>query len=76
METKVRTRGRSAGTTTLLWAATAGQLVFGVLTGILVLGLVPADGVDFNVVGSLLLCVVTGPAALGCWLYRRAHGDL
>lgn len=31
------------------------ELVFGFLTGLLILGLVPADGVDFNVLGSLVL---------------------
>jgi hypothetical protein len=80
METKIRVRGRatgrSAGTEVLLWAATAGQLVFGVLTGILVLGLIPGDKVGFNVIGSLVLCVITGAAALGCWAFRRAHNDL
>lgn len=76
METKTRTTGRGAGTETLLWAATAGQLVFGVLTGILILGLIPQDKVDFNVLGSLVICVVTGVATGACWLFRRSHNDL
>lgn len=79
METKTRPTVRSrrtAGTGALLWAATAGQLVFGFLTALLVVGLIPADGVDFNVLGSLVLCAVTGPATWVCWAYRRSHNDL
>jgi hypothetical protein len=41
----------------LLSLAIVAELVFGFLTGLLILGLVPADGVDFNVVGSLVLMV-------------------
>lgn len=33
------------------------ELVFGFFTGLLVLGLAPRDGVDFNVLGSLVLTV-------------------
>lgn len=46
----------------VLAVAIVAELVLGFLTGLLVLGLVPADGVDFNVLGSVVLAV---PCAVG-----------
>lgn len=42
---------------TKLSVAIVAEVVFGFLTALLILGLVPADGVDFNVLGSLVLAV-------------------
>lgn len=44
------------------------ELVFGFLTGLLILGLVPQDGLDFNVLGSLVL---TAPCAVVYHVSRR-----
>lgn len=51
-----------------IYLAIALELIFGFLTGLLILGLVPADGVDFNVVGSLVLAV---PCAAVYWAAHR-----
>lgn len=40
-----------------LWLAILVELAFGFLTGLLILGLIPNDGVDFNVIGSVLLAI-------------------
>lgn len=42
------------------YALIALELVFGVLSGILLIGLIPGDGLDFNVLGSLVVLAVTG----------------
>ena len=51
-----------------IYGAIALELVFGFLTALLILGLVPQDGVDFNVVGSLVLTV---PCAAVYWAAHR-----
>lgn len=48
------------------------ELVFGFLTGLLILGLAPRDGVDFNVLGSLVLAVPCGALYLVARRYRKA----
>jgi hypothetical protein len=47
------------------------QLVFGFLAGLLLLGLVPGDSVNFNVIGSLIMAVPCTGAFLAATWYRR-----
>ncbi len=49
------------------------QFAIGLVVAILVLGLVPGDGMDFNVTGSLVL-IVLGLALMGASEgFRRGH---
>ncbi len=54
--------------------ATVVELVFGVLTGILLLSLVPGDEVHTNVVGALVLATLTGAVYAVASVYRRRAG--
>lgn len=49
------------------------ELVLGFLTWLLITGLVPADKVDFNVLGSVVLCIVCGIPYWVAHLYVKAH---
>lgn len=49
-------------------AAVAVMMVSGLLGAVLLLGLIPGDGMDFNVVGSLALIAVCAPAF---WVSNR-----
>lgn len=56
-----------------LSTAIVAELVLGFLTWLLVLGFVPSDGVDFDVIGSMALIVVL---SLPYWVahrYVKAH---
>lgn len=58
---------------TTVYAAIAVDLALGTLTWLLVLGLLPHDKVNFNVVGSLaLIALCAAPyAAVHLWLRRQ-----
>lgn len=49
-------------------AAIVAELVLGFLTWLLILGLVPADTLDFNVLGSVVMAVVCG---IPYWIAHR-----
>ena len=49
--------GREIG----IYAVIAVQMISGIVAGLLLIGLVPGDGMDFNVLGSLVLGI---PAAV------------
>lgn len=57
----------------LVTLATVAELVFGFLTGLLLLSLVPGDGVHANVLGALVLAAVTGGAFFAARTYRIRH---
>lgn len=50
------------------YCAIAVMLVSGFVGGVLILGLIPGDGVDFNVLGSMILAV---PCGLVFWASHR-----
>lgn len=50
------------------YCAIALMMVSGVAGGVLVLGLIPGDGIDINVLGSLMLAV---PCGLVFWASHR-----
>lgn len=50
------------------YCAIALMVVSGVVGGVLVIGLVPGDGLDLNVLGSLVLAA---PCALVFWVSQR-----
>jgi hypothetical protein len=49
------------------------QVAIGLVVAILVLGLVPGDGMDFNVTGSLVLIVIGLGLLLAAEGFRRGH---
>lgn len=49
------------------------ELVLGTLTWILVLGLLPADTVNFNVLGSVVMAAVCALPYWGAHKYVKAH---
>lgn len=49
------------------------ELVLGFLTWLLILGLVPADHIDFNVLGSVVMAVVCGIPYWGAHQYVKAR---
>jgi len=53
---------------TKLGVAIIVEMVLGFFTWLLVLGLIPADGVDFNVLGSVVMIVL---CAAPYWLAHR-----
>jgi hypothetical protein len=53
---------------TKTYCAIAVMLVSGVVGGVLVLGLIPGDGIDVNVIGSLVLAV---PCGIVFWISQR-----
>lgn len=55
------------------YALIAVELVSGVLAGLLLLGLVPGDGVNFNVLGSLVLFVPCALVFLAASRYRKRN---
>lgn len=46
-----------------IYVLTAVQLIFGFVAGLLLLGLIPGDRVNFNVIGSLVLMIPTAGLA-------------
>lgn len=49
------------------------ELVLGFLTWLLVLGLVPADTINFNILGSAVMAVVCGIPYWAAHRYVKAH---
>lgn len=49
------------------------QVVLGLPVAILLLGLVPGDGMDFNVTGSIVLIVAGAGVLLALEGFRRGH---
>lgn len=67
------TKTRAAGGF-LVTLALVAELVFGFLTGLFLLSLVPGDGVHANALGALVLAVLTGAAFLAARSYRTRRG--
>lgn len=49
------------------------DMVLGFVTGLLIIGLVPEDKVNFNVLGSVVLCLVCGAPYWVAHQYVKAH---
>lgn len=49
------------------------ELALGFVTWLLVLGLLPADSVDFNVLGSVVMAVICGVPYFAAHQYVKAH---
>lgn len=47
------------------------QMASGILAGLLIVGLVPGDNVNFNVLGSLILLTPVAAIFIAATLYRR-----